>query len=167
MATATFLKNFLQLLFSRLGDILYSLTASLCAPLSFPLLKAEWLNIPMNLHHKILWNRMELCGLEVGMDSKKTSTGKTEIPFHCQGRGEVSEHWETKDWFYPLPNTELCSNSAFSEKPSLITLFEIATSHPFWTFNTIYCFSQGTLGCCAELTFYSFINYYIFVLIAC
>lgn len=157
--------NFLQLLFSCLGDILYSLTASSCAPFSFSLLKAEWLNIPMNLHHKIPCNRMELCGLEVGMDSKKRSTGKTEIPFHCQGTGKVLEHWGIRDWFYPLPNTELWSNSAFSEKPSLVTLFEIATSHPFWTLNTLYCFSQGTLGCWAELAVYPFTNYYVFVLI--
>lgn len=105
----------------------------LCAPLSFSLLKPKCLNIPMNLHHKISLNRKELCGVELDMDNKKKSTGKTEIAFHCLGSGDILELWETGDWFYSLPNSGLCSNSVFSVKLSLTTLPEIATSPPFWS----------------------------------
>lgn len=42
---------------------------------------------------KIPWNRTELYGLEVGMDSKKRSAGKTGIAFHAKAEGKC---WSTE-----------------------------------------------------------------------
>lgn len=113
----------------------------LCAPLSFSFLKPKCLNISMNLHHKMPWNQVELCVLEWGMNGKKRPTGETEIAFHGQGRGDVLEHREAGDCFFPLPNVGLGSNRAFSEKPSLTTL-QFALR-----------FLQSTLRCWSQLPF--------------